>query len=125
MEQLSGHITRELACPGGNATITSRRDDLWSSSGRSNGAATGAKSNAATARTKTHSVIVIAQMIARAPKSRNTLGEREAYLLMGSCRRALTINCKGMTLNRFVMIASTHLGTPNAAVTPCSPGCGS
>ena len=46
-----------------NATITSRSDDLWSSSGRSDGAATGAKSNAATVRTKTHSVIVIAQMI--------------------------------------------------------------
>ena len=115
MEQPSRHITRELACPGGNATITSRSDDLWSSSGRGNGAATGAKSNAATVRTKTHSVIVIAQMVARARKSRNILAEREAYLLMGNCRPALTISCKGMTLNRFVMVASTHPGTPNAA----------
>src|SRR6476646_9175957 len=82
MEQPSRHITRELACPGGNATITSRSDDLWSSSGRSNGAATGAKNNAATVRTTTHSVIVFAQMIARtqlrASSSANWLWRRDA-----------------------------------------------
>jgi len=60
----SRHTTRELACPAGTAP-RSRNSALRSSTERSDGAAMGAKSNAAAVRTKTHSVIVIAGMIVR------------------------------------------------------------
>src|SRR5262245_58615623 len=80
MEQPSWHTSRELACPGGNAPIASRSSALRSSTGRSNGAATGARSNAAAVRTKTHSVIVGRTGVIGEPAGTVIFGGRQKHV---------------------------------------------
>ena len=61
VEQPSRHIIRELACPGGATLTMLCSSTLRSSTGRNESAAIGARSHAAAARTKIHSLIVIAR----------------------------------------------------------------
>src|SRR5262249_35494913 len=61
-----------FACPGGIVLIALRSNASRNSIGRSDSAVTGARRNAAAIRTKMHSVNVIARIMARALKLRNT-----------------------------------------------------